>query len=305
MKFRYLFGWILSLGFLAGCELTPEGKVLFVFMQKQGQDLVAWIQGADPTPSPSPSTSVLPEGEQFLSTAAKNAKANSEILHEMFLVTFMREPKDRSEFGNWVDTLNQGASFEGVYNGFTHSVEYRRLEATYGGASVTALRVFAEELAYLEVELPKPTEFDWVSSSPLPSEKEAPTRVLEIENHPSPLPAPTDTTIPHYKELVELRDRYIRQFVGSSVFTLKRVLSDEALKVVSEKSQYHEKLALWYSKWVMRVLQRNIDFGIPLRNKFDENFHYKWAIENADDRIRWEILNRLHRLINEFDKQRQ
>lgn len=82
--------------------------------------------------NPAPESSVLPlekeKATDGVSSVAKKAKANSEIFHEMFVVVFMREPKDRSEFGNWVDTLNQGASLEGVYNGLTHSEEYRRLE---------------------------------------------------------------------------------------------------------------------------------------------------------------------------------
>src|SRR4051812_12728139 len=45
--------------------------------------------------------------EEFSSNAARNAKANAELLHEMFIAVNMREPKDRTEFGNWADTLNQ------------------------------------------------------------------------------------------------------------------------------------------------------------------------------------------------------
>jgi hypothetical protein len=109
-------------------------------------------------PAVLPESSPSPSAEALSSLAAKKAKANSEILHEMFVVIFMREPKDRSEFGNWVDTLNQGASLEGVYNGLTHSEDYRKLEKTSSKASEKAVKVFREEITLLEAELPTPTQ---------------------------------------------------------------------------------------------------------------------------------------------------
>jgi hypothetical protein len=246
--------------------------------------------------------------DEYSSAAAKNAKANAEIFHEIFQCIFMREPKDRSEFGNWVDTLNQGASLEGVYNGLTHSSEYRKLEALHTGASAEAVRVFAEELAWLESELPIPTQFDSTSASPLPvignpdavdgQEISFPQK-LANPNLASPGPSPK-------VDLKVLAEGYLRQFIGASIFTLKRVLGEEALRVVAAKSQYKEKLAIWYSRWVVRIAQqRKVDFGIPLRNKPDEAFHFKWVVEGNEDRVKWEVLNRLHRILNEANRQKQ
>ena len=83
------------------------------------------------------------------------------------------------------------------------------------------------------------------------------------------------------------------------------MIGDEALKVIAAKSEYREKLALWYSKWVVHMAQLNVDFGIPLRNKPDDEFHYNWVLNNSNDRVMWEVLNRLHRVLNESNKQKQ
>jgi hypothetical protein len=113
---------------------------------------------------------------------------------------------------------------------------------------------------------------------------------------PSPIPKPDPKV---------LSEQYTKQFIGASIYTLKRVLGDEALKLINTKIQLREKLALWYSKWVCRVAQRNVDFGVALRNKPDEAFHFKWVMESQDDRVKWEVLNRLHRILNEANRQKQ
>jgi hypothetical protein len=219
----------------------------------------------EPTPSPS----IQPKVNE-VSESVKKAKANAELFHEMFLVVMMREPKDRAEFGNWVDTLNQGASLEGVYNGLVHSADYRALEESSPKSSEQTLKAFREEINFLEQELPKPT-------------------VLE-------------------------------NFGLSSVFVLKRVIGEEALKVIAAKlansdiktqstpspgpsisptgTSKRANLAAWYAKWAVHMASRNVDFGIPLRNKPDEAFHLKWALAVTDDQILWEVLNRLHRVLN-------
>ncbi len=236
------------------------------------------LESQNPTAEPSLTPLEKEKTAEGLSSVAKKSKANSEIFHEMFVVVFMREPKDRSEFGNWVDTLNQGASLEGVYNGLTHSEDYRRLEKTSPKASEKAVKAFREEITLLEIELSIPTQ---------------------LEN-----------------------------FGLASLFTLKRVLSDEALKVLAAKNNVNKaalavngavvpaanpssakneesprvKLAGWYSKWAVHMAQKNVDFGVALRNKPDEAFHFKWATEVSEDQIVWEVLNRLHRILNEANK---
>lgn len=301
MKLRHSIGVTLLTGLL--CTSCDSSQV-----KKTMAEVSLWLKPTSPGVESAPSGQPSPNGtdQEFASMAARNAKANAEILHEMFVVVSMREPRDRSEFGNWADTLNQGASLEGVYNGLTHSGDYRKLEAIHTGATPEAVRVFGEELANLELELPTMTEFDGNSASPLPilgsvdpvsdshEMKNAPSANGLIAATPSPKPDPK-----------VLSDRYTKQFIGASIYTLKRVLGDEALKVVASKIQLREKLALWYSKWVSRMAQRNVDFGVALRNKPDEAFHFKWVMESADDRVKWEVLNRIHRVLNEANKTKQ
>src|SRR5690606_13285331 len=105
--------------------------------------------------------------------------------------------------------------------------------------------VFGEELARLELELPSPTQFDTTTMLPIPQMKVS-------GNTSEDQKTKIDSKV--------LADQYSRQFVAASIFTLKRVISDEALRVLSSKSSYPEKLALWYSKWVVELTQRNVDF---------------------------------------------
>lgn len=281
---------------MTGCDVRTEA--LNAWATLSGQPIVQ----TQPSPSPVPSPEVLTEGE-FTSVAARNAKANSELFHEMFSVVFMREPKDRSEFGNWVDTLNQGASLEGVHNGLIRADEYRKLEHNGTTASVEALKVFSEELAVLENELPTPTDFDPLSSAPSPA-----------VGVPVPIPSPSRDTIdapipvPEVSPEVKIQNlstKYSKLFVGSSIFVLKRILADEALRVISSKVAFREKEAFWYSKWVVHMAARKVDFGVSLRNNPDDAFHYKWAMASSTDRISWEVLNRLHRVLNEANRQKQ
>jgi hypothetical protein len=288
---------LLSIG-LSACEF--DSKSIQEELRNSARILLGKSASSSSGSTPSSGSSGNPD--EAISDPAKTAKANAELLRELLQVVFMREPRDRAEFGNWADTLNQGASLEGVYNGMTHSAEYRKLEAVNAGASPEALKVFGQELAYLEIELPVPTPFDSRSASPLPvlgdmsSGVSGDQRVIEFQK-----PAAVETK----PDLALMADKYSKLFVGASIFTLKRVISDEALKVVGTKTEYREKLAIWYSRWAVRLTQRNVDFGVSLRNKADEAFHFKWALQNPEDRIKWEILNRLHRLLNEANKEKQ
>lgn len=259
---------------------------------------------AEPAKAPSPKPSPSPGPDLELSSeAARSAKANAELLREIFTVVFGREPRDRANFGVWVDAMNQGASIEGIYNGFTHSSDYRQVEENNPGASPDALKVFGVELARLQSELPSVTEFDTSAAQPLPRAKnpeaEAGNSLEFKKRDASPLPARAKT------EQAALAESYSKTFVGASIFTLKRVLGDEALKVIASKKDYPENLAIWYSKWVVQLASYRVDFGLPLRNSADEKFHFKWTLDASEDRLKWEVLNRLHRLLNEANRQKQ
>src|SRR5579885_1240375 len=103
-------------------------------------------------PASKPSAAPSSEASMFEKLAARK-QANAELLREMMLVVFMRPPKDQAEFNSYLSVLQQGATFEGIYNGFTHSSDYRQLEVSNRGASPLALKVFGQELAVLEADL--------------------------------------------------------------------------------------------------------------------------------------------------------
>ncbi|HTL12536.1 MAG TPA: hypothetical protein VL588_08625, partial [Bdellovibrionota bacterium] len=230
------------------------------------------------------------EGE-LTSEGAKASKEHAELLQEMYRVVYDRDIENRSEYGSLVDTLNQGASLEGVYNGFTHSSNYRRLEVANPGATPAALNAFGKELARLTLELPAPTEFDASAAQPLatpvqPGLSEEETADQEHgtidygsapEKNAKPAPAAADGQgVPAAAKppLDQLATKYSNLFVGASIFTLKRILGDEALKVMAVKKEYREKFALWYSQWVVAEAGYGVDFGLDQRNKADADFHY-------------------------------
>lgn len=295
--FGIAFGYV-----IASVETSPTGQGYLSQARIQAHQWWGSLQGSVQSPSPlssgSPATG---EKAEVTSQAAINSKRNAEIFHELFRVVMMVEPKDRGDFGDWVDTLNQGASLEGVYNGLIYSANYKKLEVLENGASPFALRAFGEELAFLEKEMPEPTRFERKFASvgtepvfPAPSPSSLPAVPLtELEAGRA-----GGVTSLSPQDLARLSADYSHQFVGSSLFTLKRVLGEEALKVFTSKMDYREKVALWFSKWVPHTVQRGIDFGILLRNNPDEAFHYKWAVENSEDQVKWEVLNRLHRILN-------
>jgi hypothetical protein len=252
---RIAFGLALLFLGLTGCEAPPW--------------LPQWLA---PPPSGSQSQpSRTPE------QAKRLAQIRAELLREMMFVVFMKEPKDLAEFRSYQNVMEQGASLEGIYNGFTHSSDYRTLESMNRGASAEALRDFGEELTALESALPEPTEFDASSAEPLAR----PVMPDGSEDASPPVARPKP------KPVVLSAEEYSKLFVGASIFTLKRVLGDEALKVIASKRDFPGKLALWYSKWVVRIAERHakVDFGIPQRNKPDEAFHYDWAIGAPEDQL--------------------
>jgi hypothetical protein len=292
---------------LSGCDAVPpelEGQWLKL---QRAFIAIATGRGGEPGASARPAPSVSPSAE-LGSTRARDAKANAELLHEVYTVVYGREPKDRSEFGSLVDSMNQGASLEGMYNGFVHSMDYRRLEASGTSASPEALRAFGEELAILESGFSTPVEYDR-QGAPLPPPLADGVTVIEYgkPGAPAAVPSASPSVRPSLspQALSALAEKYSRHFVGTSIFTLKRLMGDEALRVIVLQRDYPEKLALWYSRWVVHMAARKVDYGISQRNQADEAFHYKWALTAGEDRIVWEVLNRVHRALNEANRPKQ
>jgi hypothetical protein len=108
-------------------------------------------------------------------------------------------------------------------------------------------------------------------------------------------PAPTGAPRP---SLSALQVQLESTFQKASVFTLKRVLGDEALRVIAMKESSPQALHQWYARWVVRVLAHKVDFGVSVRHKPEEKWHLEWAARNSSDRLRWEVLTRVQRILN-------
>lgn len=304
-----------SLFCLLGVGCTDAGQLelqknLYRWAQKLGlpveRILPQWSKKMSPSSDPSGTVAESGDGSGGAQQRWEaSQKANAEIIQELYRVVWLKDPEDREEFAGWVAALSGGASIEGVYNGFTHSDRYRTLETTQRGATVRALKVFAIELTELTLHLSQPTLFESSAADPLPKAVEPdgyfePSsvqfgRAAQKAGHSSGDATAHSDSKPGR---TELHKRYSQTFVGSSIFTLKRILGDELLKVVQAKEADRERLSDWYAKWAVHMASYQVSFGLERRNSTDEGAHYRWALEASVDRIRWECLNRLHRLLN-------
>jgi hypothetical protein len=245
-----------------------------------------------PAVSSRPAPSVSPSSGSLTTEAARQALANAELLQEVYRVVFYREVADRAYFGSLVDSLNQGASLEGVYNGLIHSDDFRGLETANPGARAEALRFFATELGTIESELPAPHELTAADARPLGVLGEAPSPTADLA---FPRAQPSDAA---KTSAATLAGRYEALFRNASIFTLKRVLNDEMMSALDHRKADPAQLAQWYGAWAARLATTGVDYGVPLRNQPDKKFHEAFARQMPYDRLQWEVLNRLHRNLN-------
>jgi len=232
-----------------------------------------------------------PSSDPVLS-AETLSKQNSEILSEMFRVVFHQDAiDDKTDFSGLLQSLNQGASLEGIYRGIIAGSRYRALESKSQAASPNELRAFAEEMSEIQGIMRNPTEFSIVDS------KKAP----EISYPDGNIPVIASPASQEVKKKVDKGTRVqelIRIFIGASSYTLKRTLGEEALRKFDEDKSDPGVVAHWYAKLVMRMATTKVDFGLELRNRADFDFHFKFAQKIAIDRVKWEVLNRYHRYMN-------
>lgn len=252
----------------------------------------SWILGWMPwktAPAARPGGVILRRGARLLTVGSSRAaptapdpatlKQDAQLLREVFHVVLLREPASSREFDAFMGPIAQGGSIEGTYNGIVNSTFYHNLEERANPASPATLRVFSRELIRLEGDLPHPTDFDI----------DPPLSVAKVS----------------------------QRFRKASLFYLKRVLANEGLKVIEAQEDLDRSvvsgrvpgsekrvapggthLALWYGEWAAALAREKVDFGIPLRNLPDPAFHRQWAAHATEDRLSWEVLNRLHRLLN-------
>lgn len=236
------------------------------------------------------------------SRRAQRAQANAEVLAEVFHIVWMRKPSSKQEFGQWLDVFNQGATLEGIYNGFTRSSYYRSLEQSKSQTNAKALDAFVKILFELQMELPFPTKFDSRSGKPLEQITNPGLQAQELAPGVSAIEFnPTKPKALQESDRDRITRRYQGIFESSSIFTLKRVLGAEALRVFEQKTRAGKtQLGEWYPRWVIEMGKLGIDFGLEQRNFGDPGFHKNWVLQATRDKIQWEILNRVHRVMNEY-----
>ena len=220
------------------------------------------------------------------------SKQNSEILSEMFRVVFNQDlVEDKTDFSGLLQSLNQGASLEGIYRGIIAGSRYRALESKSQAASPNELKAFAEEMSEIQGIMRSPTEFSIVDA------KKAPEITFPDGNIPV-IASPASQEVKKKLDKGSRVQELIRIFIGASSFTLKRALGEEVLRKFDEDKSDPGVVGHWYAKLVVRMATTKVDFGLELRNRGDFDFHFKFAQKIAIDRVKWEVLNRYHRYLN-------
>ena len=102
------------------------------------------------------------------------------------------------------------------------------------------------------------------------------------------------------EQVVAARSKYAQENSAQSLFALKRILGERVLQESVARKADKERLAGWYASFAARWAKHGVSFGMAQRNKEDEAFHYRWAQENNLGMIQWELLNRVHRVMNSF-----
>jgi hypothetical protein len=237
----------------------------------------------DPPPKP-------PEPDSYIEPSLDQRHVNGEFVRELYRVVLNREVKDESEFTAALNVLDQGGHFEGLYNGLVYSDEYRKMET--GTAPVAAFKEYAELMAWLTLD----QKYDSIR-------KMSEEKPSGAENLPG---MKTESAMPKSEDLEKEHAAMVERFSSSSLlqpqYSLKRKLGEELLRTIDLKKEYREKLATWYGTFTARINVKGVDYGLPQRNKSEGHYHYRWALQNTEDRIKWECLNRLHRLMNDRAK---
>ncbi|MBI3542409.1 MAG: hypothetical protein HY075_03930 [Deltaproteobacteria bacterium] len=260
---------------MPACSLSPE--MAKSFNESIGKTIGVKLQ-VDPTPpKPAPVKKADAEEEE---PSPDNRAMNAEFIREMMRVTVLRDLRSHEEFNGLMNVLDQGGHYEALYNGVIYAAEYREREK--GIAPVAALKAYAEIMAQITLD-----------------QKYDPLKIQRPEGA-EPTPAGTDIAPPQPSEpeRIALLNDLEREAITKSPFYMKRRIGEEVLKTIDLKKEYREKLATWYARFTVFLNKRGVDFAVPLRNKTDEYFHYKWALDAPEDRLKWECLNRIHRVIN-------
>lgn len=286
------------------------------------QKIAVWMTRSTQPAVPASGQVGSPEGNDPESAnrelRQQRSQRNAELLQELYRVVLVLNPSSPAAFGNWLDSLNQGATLEGVYRGFTRSQLQQQLEADRRStATPHAVGVFSRELAQVLLAFPQMPKIDESEAKPLqaiafPGEAEAdlgsegmqlePPREIVFRPFATPTAAPSTEPRPEPSVVV---GRVGAVFAGASIFTLKRVLGDWALKLIETLLELSRpQLIDWYADFAARTATLSVDFGLAPRQEPTRRFHRDWAERATEDQLRWEVLNRLHRILNDAQKLR-
>ena len=205
-------------------------------------------------------------------------QVNADFVREMYRVTLLRDVRNE-EIGRAMNALDQGGHYEALYNGVVYAEEFREKEK--GVAPVGALTAFTAIMAQLSLD----QKFD-------------PLKIQAPDESDTGTGAAVGPPQPSEADRTTVKDEIEREAITKSTYWMKQRLGEELLKTIDLKKEYREKLASWYGHFTVALNKRGVDFGLPERNKTDEYFHYKWALDADEDRLKWECINRVERIIN-------
>jgi simple sugar transport system permease protein len=236
-------------------------------------------------------------GRETPAAVPERSRAHAELLAEMSRVVFNREPQNLERFAALHASLDQGASLEGVLNGWLHSSAYRELEKNSPATPTAARTFFVDELIRIQTDLSAKGESD---RRPLPISRTSGKPLPTID---FPTGSATDRakgeSAPEF-DAAKSRAFYNEVFASSSLPVLKRILYEGLLARIDADGSVDRRasLAAWYADFSVRLAGAGVDFGLPLRNRADAPFHREWAMQSTTDRILWEATNRLFRILN-------
>lgn len=99
-------------------------------------------------------------------------------------------------------------------------------------------------------------------------------------------------------KVTEASERYAKDHMADSLFTLKRLLGERVLEASVKEKADAERLANWYAPLAAKWSRIGIPLGQAQRMRPEETFHFRWATENNLGLVQWELLNRVHRIMN-------
>lgn len=96
------------------------------------------------------------------------------------------------------------------------------------------------------------------------------------------------------------KEEFLERFKEVPFFTAKRVLGEALLTHLDEIAQDSDRVSTGFGKWVERsnATEFKTAFGSKARDDSTAESSREWARTAALDSIKWEALNRMHRVMN-------